>query len=326
MDSYEALAASYDELTEDVDYERRADFVERLFLRAKRPVKSLLDLACGTGTMTALFARRGYAVTGVDYSPEMLSQAQQKLAALDPPPLLLCQSMPQLRLLGTVDAAICCLDSINYLTRPRDVQRTFARLHDAIAPGGTLVFDVQPHAGGYRVTTKEGTFDCQKLVLAAGLSNRRFVQFAMPTLPVYADKGQVLLVERMPFVMPIPVLGVTQTFGGTTIIGFRHEKAGHHTQVVPSAVASEGKWAIRVWPELGKKRLIRAWAGLRVMPDDSMAIYSRLPGHPNVTLVNTHSAVTMAAAHTRLLPDFILGGELPETAQGMTLKRFGYSC
>ena len=181
-------------------------------------------------------------------------------------------------------------------------------------------------AGGYRVTTKEGTFDCQKLVLAAGLSNRRFVQFAMPTLPVYADKGQVLLVERMPFVMPIPVLGVTQTFGGTTIIGFRHEKAGHHTQVVPSAVASEGKWAIRVWPELGKKRLIRAWAGLRVMPDDSMAIYSRLPGHPNVTLVNTHSAVTMAAAHTRLLPDFILGGELPETAQGMTLKRFGYSC
>ena len=89
----------------------------------------------------------------------------------------------------------------------------------------------------------------------------------------------------------------------TTIIGFRHEKAGHHTQVVPSAVASEGKWAIRVWPELGKKRLIRAWAGLRVMPDDSMAIYSRLPGHPNVTLVNTHSAVTMAAAHTRLLPE-----------------------
>ena len=142
MESYEALAASYDELTEDVAYEKRADFVEKLFLRAKRPVKSLLDLACGTGTMSALFARRGYAVTGVDYSPEMLSQAQQKLAAFDPPPLLLCQSMPQLRLLEPVDAAICCLDSINYLTRARDVQRTFARLYDTIAPGGSLVFDV----------------------------------------------------------------------------------------------------------------------------------------------------------------------------------------
>ena len=143
MDSYEALAAAYDELTEDVEYEKRADFVEKLFLRAKRPVRSLLDLACGTGTMTELFARRGYTVTGVDYSPEMLAQAQQKLATLDRPPPLLCQSMPQLRAAWTsVDAAICCLDSINYLTRPRDVQRTFARLHDAIAPGGSLVFDV----------------------------------------------------------------------------------------------------------------------------------------------------------------------------------------
>lgn len=190
----------------------------------------------------------------------------------------------------------------------------------------TLVFDVRPHAGGYRVTTRDGVFDCGRVVLAAGLSNRRFAQFALPSLPVYPDKGQVLLVERMPFVMPIPVLGVTQTFGGTTIIGFRHEKAAHHTQVVPEAVAGEGAWAIRVWPELGKKRLLRAWSGLRVMPEDNMAIYSRLPGHPDAVLVNTHSAVTMAAAHARLLPDFILGGELPETAREMTLKRFGYAC
>ncbi len=190
----------------------------------------------------------------------------------------------------------------------------------------TIIFDVQPHAGGYRVTAQDGVHDCERLVLAAGLSNRRFVQFAMPVLPVHPDKGQVLLVERMPFVMPIPVLGLTQTFSGTIIIGFRHEKAGHHTHVVPADVATEGKWALRVWPGLGRKRLIRAWAGLRVMPSDNMAIYSRLPGHPKVTLVNTHSAVTMAAAHTRLLPGFILGGDLPEIAQGMTLQRFGYAC
>lgn len=190
----------------------------------------------------------------------------------------------------------------------------------------TLVLDVAPHADGCRIVTRDGVFLCRRLVLAAGLSNRRFTRFALPALPVYPDKGQVLLVERMPPVMPIPVLGITQTFGGTTIIGFRHEKAGHHTRVEPEAVAGEGAWAIRVWPELGKKRLLRAWCGLRVMPEDNMAIYSRLPGHPNVTIINTHSAVTLAAAHARLLPDFILGGELPETARGMTLKRFGYAC
>ena len=83
---------------------------------------------------------------------------------------------------------------------------------------------------------------------------------------------------------------------------------------------------MRVWPELGHKRILRSWSGLRVMPEDKMAIYSHLPGHPKVTIINTHSAITMAAAHTRLLPDFVLGGDLPETARGMTLKRFGFDC
>lgn len=190
----------------------------------------------------------------------------------------------------------------------------------------SLALAIKPIPGGYEVITQNGTLRCERLVLAAGLANQHLARFATPSLPIAPDKGQVLLVERMPYVMPIPVLGVTQTFGGTTIIGFRHEKIGHHTAVQPSAVAAEGRWAMRVWPELAKKRLIRTWSGLRVMPQDSMAIYSRLPGHPQVTLVNTHSAVTMAAAHARLLSNFILGGELPETAQSMTLKRFGYAC
>lgn len=201
----------------------------------------------------------------------------------------------------------------------------------------TVIHDIQPlpdnsgstgsgGGAGYRVFTDSGSHDCERLVLAAGLANRRFARFALPALPVHADKGQVLLVERLPMVMPIPVLGVTQTFGGTVVIGFRHERAGHDTQVQPASVAQEGQWAMRVWPALAKKRLIRTWSGLRVMPDDSQAIYSRLPGHPKVTLCNTHSAVTMAAAHARLLPDFVLGGALPAMAQGMTLQRFGYDC
>ena len=136
-------AASYDALTTDVGYEKRADFLEKLFRRSRIPVHTVLDLACGTGTMTWLLTGRGYELIGVDGSEEMLAAAMEKSGQVEGiPPIFLHQSMPQLDLYGTVDAAICCLDSLNYLTRPADVQRTFRRLHLFIAPGGLLVFDI----------------------------------------------------------------------------------------------------------------------------------------------------------------------------------------
>ena len=138
MSSYQQLAGAYDELTWDVGYEKRADFLEKLFRRSRIPVHTVLDLACGTGSMTWLLAGRGY-----DGSQEMRAAAREKSAPAEVPPLFLHQSMPRLDLYGTVDAAICCLDSLNYLTNPRDVQRTFQRLHLFISPGGLLAFDVR---------------------------------------------------------------------------------------------------------------------------------------------------------------------------------------
>ena len=147
MSCYEALAGSYDALTEDVGYAKRADFLEKLLRRSRIPVKLVLDLACGTGTMTWLLTARGYEVIGVDGSEDMLAAAMGKGGqAAGVPPVFLHQSMPRLDLYGTVDAAVCCLDSLNYLTDPKDVQRTFRRLHLFVAPGGALVFDVNTAA------------------------------------------------------------------------------------------------------------------------------------------------------------------------------------
>ena len=146
MSSYQQLAGAYDELTWDVGYEKRADFLEKLFRRSRIPVHTVLDLACGTGSMTWLLAGRGYELIAVDGSQEMLAAAREKNTPAEVPPLFLHQSMPELDLYGTVEAAICCLDSLNYLTEAREVRETFRRLHLFIAPGGSLVFDV--HALG----------------------------------------------------------------------------------------------------------------------------------------------------------------------------------
>ena len=147
MSCYEALAGSYDALTEDVGYGKRLDFIEKLLCRSRIPVKLVLDLACGTGTMSWLLTQRGYEVIGVDGSEDMLAAAMSKGGETSGvPPVFLHQSMPKLDLYGTVDAAVCCLDSLNYLTDPKDVQRTFRRLHLFVAPGGMLVFDVNTAA------------------------------------------------------------------------------------------------------------------------------------------------------------------------------------
>lgn len=92
MSCYEALASSYDALTEDVGYEKRADFLEKLFRRSRIPVKVVLDLACGTGTMTWLLTGRGYELIGVDGSEEMLAAAMSKGGTVQGVPPISCIS------------------------------------------------------------------------------------------------------------------------------------------------------------------------------------------------------------------------------------------
>ena len=126
MSSYDSLAFWYDQLTGDVPYSSFADFYEAEFARDGGEFRLLLDLCCGTGTLTAELTRRGYEMIAADRSEEMLMEARGKAQGISGiEPLFLHQSMPRLDLNDTVDAAICCLDSLNYLTRPEDVRRTF---------------------------------------------------------------------------------------------------------------------------------------------------------------------------------------------------------
>lgn len=84
MSSYQSLAGCYDEFTTDVDYPAWADYVEKHFRRRGLPGNTVLDLACGTGSLTMELARRGYEMIGVDLSPEMLAEAAKKTG--EPPP------------------------------------------------------------------------------------------------------------------------------------------------------------------------------------------------------------------------------------------------
>ena len=141
--AYEYLAGCYDRFTTDVHYAAWADYLEKHFARSKLPIHTVLDLACGTGSLTCELAGRGYEMIGADLSEEMLAQAAEKARDVEGiPPIFLHQAMEKLDLYGTIDACVCCLDSVNYVTQPKKLARAFQRVHTFLMPGGLFLFDI----------------------------------------------------------------------------------------------------------------------------------------------------------------------------------------
>lgn len=140
--SYSAFAKYYDSLTRNVDYSGRAEYLCRILKHLNHPAGLTIDLACGTGSLTLELAKRGFDVYGLDASPEMLSVAQQKAAALGNNILYVCQKMQEMDLYGTVDTAVCMLDSVNHLPSTADLQEAFRRVALFLNPGGYFIFDV----------------------------------------------------------------------------------------------------------------------------------------------------------------------------------------
>ena len=143
MRCYEALSASYDGLTRDIPYEKYLRFFKTLLRRHGVTATTVLDLACGTGSLSVLLAKHGYRVLGVDRSEEMLTVAAEKAMELEEnQPFFAAQPMQRLKIPEPVDACVCALDSINYVTKPQDVQKAFRRVYESLRPGGLFVFDI----------------------------------------------------------------------------------------------------------------------------------------------------------------------------------------
>lgn len=140
--SYGPLAFWYDQLTLDVPYEAFVDFYEKEFSAAKGEFKTVLDFCCGTGTLTWLMAQRGYEMIAADASSDMLLLAAGKAADVSVPPLFLCQDAAGLDLYGTVDAAVCSLDGMDYIP-PEELHEVFRRLHLFVRPDGLVIFDIR---------------------------------------------------------------------------------------------------------------------------------------------------------------------------------------
>lgn len=138
---YQILAKFYDKL-QDVDYNAYIDYYEAIFKNLNIQPKLILDIACGTGNITVPMSARGYDMIGLDLSEEMLGIAVEKAKKYNQNILFLQQDMTEFELYGTVDAMICSLDGINYLTEDGQAEKMFSLLNYYLNPGGILIFDI----------------------------------------------------------------------------------------------------------------------------------------------------------------------------------------
>lgn len=142
MSRYGAFAEYYDSLTSNVSYDETAKYVADILSENGIKKGILLDLACGTGTMSVQMAKRGYEVIGIDNSPEMLSEAREKAYEAEEDILFLCQDMCDIDLYGTVECTICLLDSLNHLESEEELLAAFKGVSLFTVPGGLFIFDV----------------------------------------------------------------------------------------------------------------------------------------------------------------------------------------
>lgn len=141
METYTSFAEVYDTFMDNVPYDEWADYVEHLLKEQDIDSGLVLELGCGTGSMTEALSSRGYDMIGVDNAQEMLDIARRKKEKSGQDILYLLQDMQAFELYGTVRAAVSVCDSINYVTEPEDVIQVFRLVNNYLDPEGVFVFD-----------------------------------------------------------------------------------------------------------------------------------------------------------------------------------------
>ena len=141
MDAYSSFAEVYDTFMDNVPYEEWAEYLAAILREYGIEDGLVLDLGCGTGSMTEKMAAKGYDMIGVDNSGEMLEIAMEKKEKSGWDILYLMQDMREFELYGTVRGVISACDSVNYITDEKELEQVFRLVNNYLDPKGIFIFD-----------------------------------------------------------------------------------------------------------------------------------------------------------------------------------------
>lgn len=201
-------------------------------------------------------------------------------------------------------------------------------LHVAIANLGSelhfrsRVTSILPYERGFKVESISQSFEAEKIVLAAGLATTDLAAQLDIHLPLKPQRGQVLVTERTSRFLPLPASGLRQTAEGTVLIGVTNEDVGFDTTTSAEGAAKMAHKAIKIIPALQQVRLVRQWAGLRVLSPDGCPIYAQSEKYPGAFAATCHSGITLAAFHANQLADAIAAGLMSAPLAAFSPERF----
>ncbi len=172
------------------------------------------------------------------------------------------------------------------------------------------VTNVTPHVSGYKLTTQTGqNFTAEKVILSAGLGATELGPSLGFKTKIRPQQGQVLITEKIPKLMNRPNVEVRQVNEGGVQIGASKAEVGLNDKEDVQTVAALAQHAVDMFPKLAKVNLVRSWAALRIMSPDGIPIYQESLNYKGVFFVTCHSGITLAAAHSEFLTQWIIGAE-----------------
>ncbi len=210
---------------------------------------------------------------------------------------------------------------VNPLALLRALHAAFRGFGGYYYPGHS-VFDIRQRAKQFVVQTFGGSFAASKLVIAAGNGTGRLAQMVGMHIPVRPEKGEILVTERTRPCLPVPGNRIQQTAEGSFLLGASQEDTGFDIQTNTRVIQCISNRARMVFPVLGKLKIIRSWASLRVITPDKMPIYEASGSSPEVFAIALHSGVTLASLHATKLADWIMDGHAPAGFQNFRCRRF----
>lgn len=180
----------------------------------------------------------------------------------------------------------------------------------------------QYRAGRFVIDTPQGSIEAPKVVLAAGHGTPALAAPLGLHAPIRAERGQIIVTERIGPFLPYPANGIRQTENGTVMIGSSKEEVGFDVRTTVEVGVRMASRALRVAPDLARVRVQRTWAGIRVLTPDVHPLYAQSEQRPGAFVALCHSGVTLAAVHAMDFADAVLAGRLPESMNDFHPRRF----